>query len=189
MGPIGYQEMVLIFIVALLLFGPKKLPEIGRTVAKALGEFRKASADLKETWQREMAAIDRETQDVRSELHEEVQKLTESTTDYSQNYYGSQDSSYDYGAYGYPDSQTDTNAATAAAVGEGAAQLESGAATAEAPGAADPGTEYASAGEPVSTIESAPPVDVAPAVTPAAGAVPTTPAALPHAAPPETPAA
>ena len=54
MGPIGVQEMVAIFLVALVLFGPKKLPELGRTIAKAITEFRRASNDLKATFEREM---------------------------------------------------------------------------------------------------------------------------------------
>jgi len=54
MGPVGAQEMVIIFIVALVLFGPKKLPELGRTIGKALTQFRRASADLKASFEREM---------------------------------------------------------------------------------------------------------------------------------------
>lgn len=57
-GSLGLPELVLIFIVALLLFGPRKLPEIGRTVGKALGEFRRASNDLKRTLEDEVAADD-----------------------------------------------------------------------------------------------------------------------------------
>src|SRR5438876_1045489 len=47
MGPLGYPEMIFIFFLALILFGPKKLPELGRTVGKALTEFRRASTELK----------------------------------------------------------------------------------------------------------------------------------------------
>ncbi len=54
MGPIGVQEMVVIFLVALVLFGPKKLPELGKTLAKAVTEFRRAQSDLKATFEREM---------------------------------------------------------------------------------------------------------------------------------------
>lgn len=62
MGPIGVQEMVLIFIVALVLFGPKKLPELGRTIGKAITEFRRASSDLKASFEREMHNLERETE-------------------------------------------------------------------------------------------------------------------------------
>jgi sec-independent protein translocase protein TatA len=51
---LGVPELVLIFIVALILFGPKRLPEIGRTLGKALGEFKKATDDLKNTVEREV---------------------------------------------------------------------------------------------------------------------------------------
>ena len=45
MGPIGYPEMMFIFILALLLFGPKKLPELGKTLGKALTEFNRAKTN------------------------------------------------------------------------------------------------------------------------------------------------
>jgi TatA/E family protein of Tat protein translocase len=45
----------MIMVLALLLFGPKKLPEIGKTVGKALGEFKRASNDLKKTIEDEMS--------------------------------------------------------------------------------------------------------------------------------------
>lgn len=44
---IGPTELILILVVALIVFGPKKLPEIGRTIGAAVREFRKASQDLK----------------------------------------------------------------------------------------------------------------------------------------------
>lgn len=51
---IGVPEMLFILILALLIFGPKKLPEVGRTIGKGLGEFRRASNDLKRTIEREI---------------------------------------------------------------------------------------------------------------------------------------
>ncbi len=62
MGPIGAQEMFLIFMVALLLFGPKKLPELGRTVGKALTQFRRVSSDMKASFEREMQNLEREAE-------------------------------------------------------------------------------------------------------------------------------
>ena len=53
-GSLGFQEMILIFIIALIVFGPKRLPEIGRTIGKALGEFKKATDDFKSTIEREV---------------------------------------------------------------------------------------------------------------------------------------
>ncbi|MBV8517108.1 MAG: twin-arginine translocase subunit TatB [Acidobacteria bacterium] len=53
-GSIGVPELLLIFVVVLIVFGPRRLPEIGRTLGKALGEFRKATDDLKNTIEREV---------------------------------------------------------------------------------------------------------------------------------------
>jgi TatA/E family protein of Tat protein translocase len=65
MGPIGYPEMVFIFVLALLLFGPKKLPELGRTIGKAWTEFNRAKTELKATFDREMRTLERETESVK----------------------------------------------------------------------------------------------------------------------------
>lgn len=48
-GSLGFPELIFIFLLALLIFGPKKLPELGRTLGKAMAEFRKATTDLKRT--------------------------------------------------------------------------------------------------------------------------------------------
>jgi TatA/E family protein of Tat protein translocase len=54
LGSIGLPELLFIMMVALLIFGPKRLPEIGRTVGRALGEFRRASSELKRSLETEM---------------------------------------------------------------------------------------------------------------------------------------
>ena len=72
MGPLGYPEMVFIFVLALLLFGPKKLPELGRTLGKAMTEFRRASSELKATFDREMKNLELEAEPIKqvaSEYH------------------------------------------------------------------------------------------------------------------------
>ena len=51
---IGTTELMVIAVVALLIFGPRKLPEIGRTIGKSLAEFRRASEDFKRTWEYEV---------------------------------------------------------------------------------------------------------------------------------------
>src|SRR5688500_19799868 len=53
-GSLGIQEMLLIFGVILIVFGPRRIPEIGRTLGKAMAEFRKATDDLKGTIEREV---------------------------------------------------------------------------------------------------------------------------------------
>ncbi len=61
MGTIGVPEMLFIFVLALLIFGPKKLPELGKTLGKGLSEFRRASSELKSSLEREMNNIEQET--------------------------------------------------------------------------------------------------------------------------------
>jgi sec-independent protein translocase protein TatA len=51
MGSIGVPEIILILVIALVVFGPRRLPEIGRTVGKSLREFRKASQELRDEFQ------------------------------------------------------------------------------------------------------------------------------------------
>lgn len=46
-GSLGFQEILLILVVALLVFGPKKLPEVGKSIGKAMREFRKTSDEIK----------------------------------------------------------------------------------------------------------------------------------------------
>jgi twin arginine-targeting protein translocase TatB len=53
-GSLGIPELILIFVVALIVFGPKRLPEIGRTLGKAMGAFKKATDDFKNTIEREV---------------------------------------------------------------------------------------------------------------------------------------
>ncbi len=51
---IGMPELILIFIVALIVVGPKRLPEIGRSIGKAVAAFKKASLDIKEALEQEV---------------------------------------------------------------------------------------------------------------------------------------
>ena len=79
MGPVGVPEMFLIFTLALLLFGPKKLPELGRMLGKGLSEFRRAKNELKSTFETHMRELEKET---RPEL-----PADSSTSDYSSKAY------------------------------------------------------------------------------------------------------
>jgi sec-independent protein translocase protein TatA len=56
MGNLGFPEMLVIFVIALVFFGPGKLPEIGKSLGKGIAEFKKASRDLARTWEEEAAS-------------------------------------------------------------------------------------------------------------------------------------
>jgi len=67
-GSLGVPEIIMIFIVALILFGPRQMPQIGKSIGKALGEFRRASNEFKRTIEDEVAS---------SDLHEVKKDLEE----------------------------------------------------------------------------------------------------------------
>lgn len=52
---LGTSELIMILVVALILFGPRKLPQLSRKLGKGLGDFKRASEDFKQTWEREVA--------------------------------------------------------------------------------------------------------------------------------------
>jgi sec-independent protein translocase protein TatB len=51
---LGTSELLVILVVALIIFGPRKLPQLSRQLGKSLGEFKRASEDFKRTWEREV---------------------------------------------------------------------------------------------------------------------------------------
>ena len=53
-GSIGMPELIIIFVIALIIFGPRKLPEIGRSLGKSIGQFKKASNELRSTLDEEI---------------------------------------------------------------------------------------------------------------------------------------
>ena len=53
-GSIGMPELIIIFVIALIIFGPRKLPELGRSLGKSIGEFKRASNDLRSTLEEEI---------------------------------------------------------------------------------------------------------------------------------------
>jgi len=69
-GNIGFPEMIAILALALLIFGPKKLPEIGRSIGKALREFRKTSDEIKDKIDEEIHAS--EFKDIKEELEKDL---------------------------------------------------------------------------------------------------------------------
>jgi TatA/E family protein of Tat protein translocase len=116
------QEIVVIFILALLLFGPKKLPELGRTFGKALTEFRRAQNELKSTFDREMKSLEQET----ASLKEVTKEYQYDTYNYD---YSSYETNYE-GSYG-----SETHDSTAAIPSTASASAPQGA---ELPSAGTP---------------------------------------------------
>ena len=100
-GSIGMPELVLIFIVALLVFGPKKLPELGKLLGKGLTEFRRAKNELTSTFESHLHELERETRI-------ETTPAT-STPDYSSPHYP-----YPYDEYGQTESNYGSPQETAA---------------------------------------------------------------------------
>ena len=58
-GSLGFQEVLVLFVLALLIFGPRKLPELGRSLGKALNEFRRSSNDLRASLEEEFRLEDK----------------------------------------------------------------------------------------------------------------------------------
>jgi sec-independent protein translocase protein TatA len=90
MGSLGMQEIIVIFVLALIIFGPRKLPDLGKSLGRGMAEFKKASNELKQTWEDEvrldkekqdMAEILKDTSDWKRSLEEEVRVDSESRSD------------------------------------------------------------------------------------------------------------
>lgn len=102
MGPIGGQEMIAIVLLALLLFGPKKLPELGRLLGKGLTEFRRAKNELKTTFESHMQELEREAK--LSEAPKSGSASQPASTPYSSAPYP-----YPYDEYGRQDAVEDSS--------------------------------------------------------------------------------
>ena len=59
MGPLGVPELIVIFVIALIIFGPRKLPELGRSLGKGMSEFKRASNELRNTLDEEIRLEER----------------------------------------------------------------------------------------------------------------------------------
>ncbi len=73
MGSLGMQEIIVIFVLALIVFGPRKLPELGKSLGKGLAEFKKASNELKQTWEEEVR-LEKEREEMSSILKDNYTK-------------------------------------------------------------------------------------------------------------------
>jgi len=70
-GNIGISELLIIFLIALLVFGPKKLPQLGKAIGKALAEFKRASNEV----QRSLTELDKEIENEIERKSSEDNKL------------------------------------------------------------------------------------------------------------------
>lgn len=75
---LGTTELLVILVVALVIFGPRKLPELGRQLGKSLSEFKRASEDFKRTWEME---VERERAQIETSINDNL-----STSDYATTY-------------------------------------------------------------------------------------------------------
>lgn len=116
MGPVGVQEMIVIFLVALVLFGPKKLPELGRTIGKAITEFRRAQSELKATFEHHMKELERENESIKEVTRSYVNDINSSINSSSQydssNQYDSPYYDSSYGSYDYSSTPAESNPST-----------------------------------------------------------------------------
>ncbi len=78
-GNIGFPELLIILAVALLIFGPKKLPEVGRSSGKALREFRRTTDEIKEKIEEEIQ-VD-EFKDIKEEFNKDIKGNEEGKKD------------------------------------------------------------------------------------------------------------
>lgn len=81
MFDLGFQELIIIFVVALLVFGPKKLPEVGRSLGRGLAELKKAMRGIQDSMREEEDFIRKQVPDVKTPLGDIVQEIkdTEAT--------------------------------------------------------------------------------------------------------------
>lgn len=68
MWNLGATELVVIFVLALLIFGPRKLPDLGRSLGRGMAEFKKASNELKRTWEEEVRTEEEELRKIQRDL-------------------------------------------------------------------------------------------------------------------------
>jgi sec-independent protein translocase protein TatA len=91
---LGMPEMIIILVIALIVFGPRKLPELGKSMGQAMFQFRRASDDFKRTWEQEVE-------------YEKVRKI-ETPSDSTSSDYNSTESNDPYNPYSEPETAQHT---------------------------------------------------------------------------------
>jgi len=76
-GSIGMPELIIILVIALIIFGPRKLPELGKSLGRSINEFKKASTDLQNTLEQEIKIEEQKEADAKFKVDEEKFKTKE----------------------------------------------------------------------------------------------------------------
>lgn len=79
-GPIGMPELIIIFVIALIIFGPRKLPDLGKSLGKSLAEFKRASNDLKNTLEEEVRIEEQRASVEKMKAQQTTAQSTETST-------------------------------------------------------------------------------------------------------------
>lgn len=81
MFDLGAQELIVIFLVAFLVFGPKRLPELGRTLGKGIRELKAAMRNVKDTLEESELNVSKEIKEAKTDLQESIKKAVEPEMD------------------------------------------------------------------------------------------------------------
>ncbi len=71
LGPIGMQELIIIFVIALIVFGPRKLPQLGKSLGRSIAEFKRASNELRSTLEQEIRV-----EETRKEIMDPIETIS-----------------------------------------------------------------------------------------------------------------
>ena len=141
-GPLGMQEMLIILVVALIVFGPRKLPQIGKTLGKSIAEFRSTSTELRSTLEREV-----QMEEFRA-ARSEVSEFKKDVTDLGRGLDPTSGS-------GPPGPEPDEGASSSATDSQGSPRPAASKTDASADGAAAPGAEPTPVAEPAGGNDAA----------------------------------
>jgi sec-independent protein translocase protein TatA len=78
-GSIGMPELIIILVIALIIFGPRKLPELGKSLGRSLNEFKRASADLQNTLEQEIKLEEQKEQQTKTRPEPPAGESTDGT--------------------------------------------------------------------------------------------------------------